>query len=296
MSLKTTLRIVASHPLNRDHRTRALLRYLRWQTRLRVSPEGVVHEWVNGSRILIQRGGGGTILNAYNGLAEFEEMAFLLHFLRAGDAFVDVGANAGAYTVLACAAVGSKVLAFEPLPATYARLVANVRLNGAQVRVHCVNAALGSASGTLEFTAGLDAENHALAPGESTVGTARVAVTTLDGEASGMSPAMLKIDVEGFEFPVVKGAVLLLTDPVLRAVVIELNGSSCRYSFTDDDVMAAMRGHGFAPCQYDPFTRMLSDLPGKNHASGNTLFIRDRDFVVRRLAEAPVFFVNGVQI
>jgi hypothetical protein len=43
--------------------------------------------------------------NLYVGLHEFEEMAFLLHFLRPGDLFADVGANVGSYTILAAVAV-----------------------------------------------------------------------------------------------------------------------------------------------------------------------------------------------
>jgi hypothetical protein len=39
--------------------------------------------------------------NIYAGLHEFGDMAFVLHFLRAGDLFADVGANIGSYTVLA---------------------------------------------------------------------------------------------------------------------------------------------------------------------------------------------------
>ncbi|MHB9003847.1 MAG: FkbM family methyltransferase [Coriobacteriia bacterium] len=255
-----------------------------------------MHDWVSGSKILIRHGDGGTELNVYNGLHEFEDMAFLLHFLRADGAFVDVGANAGAYTVLAGAAVGAEVLAFEPIPATYERLVANVRLNSGATRVRCVNKAVGSASGTLEFTTQLDAENHAIAPGETRQSTALVEVTTLDREVSGSFPEMLKIDVEGFELPVIEGASRVLANSVLRAAVIELNGSSRRYGFADADVVTTMRGHGFTPCEYNPFLRTLADLPGKNLASGNTLFVRDRDFVVRRLREAPVFSVNGVGI
>ena len=51
--------------------------------------------------------------NLYVGLHEFEEMAFLLHFLRRGDLFADVDANVGSYTILAAVAVGTEAIAFE---------------------------------------------------------------------------------------------------------------------------------------------------------------------------------------
>ena len=39
--------------------------------------------------------------NVYCGLHDFAEMSFMLHLLRAGDLFADIGANVGSYTVLA---------------------------------------------------------------------------------------------------------------------------------------------------------------------------------------------------
>ena len=65
-------------------------------------------------------------------LCEFEEMAFVMHFLRPGELFVDVGANVGAFTVLAAGVAGAAVRAFEPNPGTFEMLERNVRLNGLQ--------------------------------------------------------------------------------------------------------------------------------------------------------------------
>lgn len=70
------------------------------------------------------------MLCARFGLGEYADMAFCLHALRPEDLFCDVGANAGVYTVLAAAAVGSKVISFEPIPRTFNLLKANVHING----------------------------------------------------------------------------------------------------------------------------------------------------------------------
>jgi predicted RNA methylase len=70
--------------------------------------------------------------NIYAGLHDFHEMALLLHFLRPCDVFVDIGANVGAYSVLASGVVGAKTFAFEPVPQTFACLRDNVRMNDLQ--------------------------------------------------------------------------------------------------------------------------------------------------------------------
>jgi hypothetical protein len=100
--------------------------------------------FANDTRLLVCRGMVGATGNLYVGLQEFEEMAFMLHQLRPDDVFVDVGANVGAYTLLAGTA-GARCVAFEPVPATFRALRDNVRLNGLQTRVRVVRS--GSLTG-----------------------------------------------------------------------------------------------------------------------------------------------------
>ena len=78
------------------------------------------------------------------GLCEFDEMGFVLHFLRSEDLFVDVGANVGAYTVLASGVIGARTIAFEPNPSTFKYLERNIAENGSGTRARGINAALGA--------------------------------------------------------------------------------------------------------------------------------------------------------
>ena len=70
--------------------------------------------------------------------------------LRPGDTVVDIGANIGAFTVLAAKTIGpsGRVIAFEPIPHTFERLRENVALNSLQ-NVECRRAAVGAQEGTL---------------------------------------------------------------------------------------------------------------------------------------------------
>lgn len=89
--------------------------------------------------------------NLYCGLHEFEDVGFLIHYLRPDDLFLDIGANVGTYTVMAAGVTGSSVLAFEPIPTTYARLLSNLRVNSLNSRVVALNIGLGAESGCLVF-------------------------------------------------------------------------------------------------------------------------------------------------
>jgi len=55
-----------------------------------------------------------------------------------------------------------------------------------------------------------------------------VPVRTLGAVLDGRSPALIKMDVEGFESAVLAGAERALADPALLAVIMELNGSGVR--------------------------------------------------------------------
>jgi FkbM family methyltransferase len=199
MSLLSTIRFIIDHPLNRSRKLSSIIRFAKWQIGSRLVAETIVYEWVNGSKFFVRTGETGLTGNIYTGLHEFEDMSFLLHFLRSEDIFVDVGANVGSYTILACATVGARGIAFEPVPSTYSRLVENMRLNHLDDKVKCINKCVGDRQGTITFTSNSDTTNHALAPGESCDNKLTVDLTSLDTVLVGVNPSLIKIDVEGYE-------------------------------------------------------------------------------------------------
>jgi hypothetical protein len=54
--------------------------------------------------------------------------------------------------------------------------------------------------------------------------------------------------------------------------------------------------NGFNSFSYDPLSRTLKILNGKNMEQGNTIFIRDEAFVRKRLESAPKFNILGVSV
>ncbi|MCO5168015.1 MAG: FkbM family methyltransferase [Planctomycetes bacterium] len=291
LDLVRSLRFVLSHPLNRRRPAAAAARWLRWQVGSRLLPgASVAVPFVNGSRLLVRPGMTGATGNVYCGLHELEEMAFLLHLLRPEDQFVDVGANVGSYTVLASAAVGARTVAFEPVPATFEHLRANVHLNGVGERVVLRNVGVGARPDHLLFSSDDDTTNRVLAGPQDDRPSVRVPVVRLDDERAITSPRLVKIDVEGYEGAVLDGAAELLRSPGLDALVLELMGQGARYGFDEGALRARLRASGFVPCRYDPFRRVLEPAPG-DAPSGNAILVRDPGRVQARLATAPAFRV-----
>ncbi|MDA9196990.1 FkbM family methyltransferase, partial [Akkermansiaceae bacterium] len=267
----------------------------KWQIGCRLVPGEVVFDWINGSKAVARLGETGMTGNVYCGLHEFPDMSFLLHTLRPEDVFIDIGANVGSYTILACSVVGAKGYCFEPIPSTYSRLLTNIKLNGMEDRVEAFNQGIGCEHGEMFFSSGQNCCNHALAQDEESDNKIMVEVVTLD-EAVKRNPFMVKIDVEGFETPALQGASRILNNKELCVVIMELNGSGARYGFDEKAILEMMLALGFKTYSYNPFERKLYPLDGKNSAEGNTLFIRDYERVFRRFNSGPKINVHSAVI
>lgn len=289
-----TYKFIRQHPLSRKNKMAAYRRWLKWQILSKIFPFPVQLPFVENTSLLVQRNMTGATGNYYVGLHEFEDMAFLLHFLRKEDVFCDIGANIGSYTILASGVTGASSFAFEPVPATFRHLRNNISINSLELLVKTYNLGLDKKEGQLYFTSGLDTVNHAVAEGEPSEKTIRVKVSRLDTILQTEVPALIKIDVEGFEKYVLEGAQQTLSSPGLKAIIIELNGSGGRYGINEDEVHQMLLKLGFYPHSYEPFQRTLTRL--HHYGSLNTIYIRDLEYVQNRIAKARKFSVNGVTL
>ena len=324
LRLSGALRFILNHPLNRQHKLRALRRFLRWQVGSRLAPGPVIIPFVEGTRLIARPGLMGATGIYYTGLYEFEEMAFTLHALRPGDRFVDVGAHIGAFSILAAGAAGARALAVEPVPASFAHLQDNIHLNGLSGMVHALNLGIASKAGRLTFTTGKGAANGVVPANSSAThfaSTVEVDVLPLDALTADFPPTILKIDVEGYEHEVIAGAARTLADPGLLAILIELRGHGARYGFDEDLIHRTLLDAGFQPYAYAPrvpergqgvgdkgappsslpairgeLEGGLRLLPDINRDAGTTLYLRHLAQVQERLRTARRFHVHGQEI
>jgi FkbM family methyltransferase len=296
VSLAATLRFILGHPLNAHSKANAFGRYIGWQIRSRVLPGPVIVPFVNSSKLVVRRGRPSSTGNLYTRLHEFAEMGFVLHALRENDLFVDVGANIGAYSILAASLQGTRCIAFEPASDTYELLVENVLLNDYGSRVTTHRTAIGEEEGELLLTARLDTVNHVVSVADAGAPHESVPVHRLDDLLGEDQPAVIKIDVEGYETPVIKGAEKTLQRETLLALVVEMNGSGDRYGLDEKQLDQTLLDHGFTPLSYDPLARRIVPLPAVNR-SGNRIYMRDRAALQERLrAAAPFTLAGGLRI
>ncbi|MGQ0703333.1 MAG: FkbM family methyltransferase [Gemmatimonadales bacterium] len=164
---------------------------------------------------------------------EPEVTALWRSLTRAGDVAVDAGANFGWFTTLFATLAGRDglVLAFEPVPATFARLEEHVTLNPGPARVVLRAAALAECAGTGSVTIPAGASGEASLTSGATPGGLAVPLVRLDDElaAIGLDGCdLLKLDVEGAELRALRGARRTLRGPRPPIILVELNAAACR--------------------------------------------------------------------
>jgi FkbM family methyltransferase len=215
------------------------------------------------------------------------EATVLTHLFAAGRIAVvlDVGANAGQFAQLVrSVGFAGTIISFEALPHVHATLTEASRADSRWEVAPC--AALGAASGTVEINiAGNSAASSSLlpmndvhlkaAPESRYVDTQRVRLERLDVLAppllQGRGPVLLKIDTQGYEKEVLRGATGLLD--VLTAIQLEMSLTPLYVGapgFTE--MIDYMSELGF---------ELFSIVPGlRNHRTG-------------RLLQADGFFVRS---
>jgi FkbM family methyltransferase len=171
----------------------------------------------------------------YRGRLLSEEDAAVLAYAVAGcRLFVDCGANVGLFTIEACRLMGDdgRVVAFEPVRSTRTALIRNVGLNGLE-QVTVLPYALADSWDVAEIAVPMEES------GLSSLSTAAIASSKLETVQLAKLddlldlphladvPTLLKIDVEGAELRLIRGAEKILR--TLRPVVlIELSTENLR--------------------------------------------------------------------
>ena len=187
---------------------------------------------------------------------EPDTLAWIDAFFREGDAIYDVGANIGQYSLYAARKLRGNctVLAFEPEALNYAKLNRNIVLNELTgvVTPYCLAVTERTELSTFyvqNFAPGaaLHAWGRPVTQGERAFqaqnqqGMVGISLDDLTGRFGLPFPNHIKIDVDGIEAEIVRGAGHTLADPRLKTALVEV------YIFAEiaEEIEAAFHAHGF---------------------------------------------------
>ena len=290
LNLINVIKFITSHPFNKGKKLSAVSRFLKYQVAIRLIKSKFLIDWVDDSKFLVGAGETGLTGNLYCGLMEYKDMCFLLHFSNQTDTFYDIGANVGAYTILASGVNKMKSICFEPLPSTYDRLLDQIKVNRIDNLVEARNNGVGKNSEVLEFTNNLNCTNRVNTDPSNTDVT-KVDVITLDDCYEPNNPSIVKIDVEGYEKFVFEGGMKFFDNPNVVALIVELNGSGDTFGIDDSEVHKIITSFGFRPVAYDPFNRKISSLDSFV-GEENTIYVKDLDDAQNRVSVSPSICIH----
>jgi len=197
---------------------------------LRIAPMRMGH------RLMVDLRSGTEFRSFYTG--EYDELVLrkVMNLIEPGCAVLDVGANIGFWSVpmsRRCSEINGELIAVEPAPTNFERLVRNLEMNGLSGIATCLNVALsdhaGEASLSLreDFAAGATTGNDAIVEGTSDFPTVKVKLERADEAILRRLTrrcGLVKLDIEGHEGAFLRGARALLERD--RPIIIcELNQS-----------------------------------------------------------------------
>lgn len=158
--------------------------------------------------------------------------------LRPRDVFFDIGANVGCISLEIAHKTGVSVFSFEPQPRLARMIAISAKLNGLE-KLTVFSAAVGERSGRVMLNIPAHSVHASLAPTSGHSLAVEVPMVTLDELVESQRlppPNVIKVDVEGAEFQVLRGArrILQAYAPIL---LVEANYNSQRFDYTRESIL-----------------------------------------------------------
>lgn len=161
-------------------------------------------------------------------------------FLNPGDLVIDVGAHEG-YHVKACAAKGCEVHSFEPNPMSFMKLW---QVHDKLDKGKCYPYAVSDKQGAVDFQLDLECSEASFIPEKASPETISVPCVTID-QMFKDGVRLIKVDVEGYEFNVLRGALNLIraSRPV---IIVECQKDTLeRAGHNKEDIEGFLRSEGY---------------------------------------------------
>lgn len=188
---------------------------------------------------------GGLIV--YCKLPEYPEMMFVKKILTSNSIFFDVGANIGAFTLVASSVISDgKIYSFEPTPSVLEILYQNIKINKLEERVKVIEKVVSNKNGKEEFAIENVSEySHISSNNSKGVSIPSIRLEDFCKKEKVSSIDIIKIDIEGAALLALKGLEEYLKARKVKTLIVELSGDSVMYGSTSQQVIDYLKQFGY---------------------------------------------------
>ncbi|NJO59338.1 MAG: FkbM family methyltransferase [Richelia sp. RM2_1_2] len=297
-----TIQYIWSHPNNKNKKIQSILKFIGWQFYKRLFKQHIDIQLIPEVKIRCYPDSYSASAALYCGLYDYDEMNFLLRYLRDSDSFLDIGANVEIYTLLAASKIKSGLIySFEALPKNVVRLRENLELNRLQ-QVTPLSLAISDSTGSITLNLAEGDSMPFITPEATTTNLAQNSVSatrsptaiqvptdTLDNIFKDNSIANLtlaKMDIEGAEILAFKGATSLLEQKRPHVWILEILDSVNHFGYQKHDILNLLQNYGYSLYSYKADNNQLKSITVEQKQGNNVLAIADSelDFVRDRLS------------
>jgi FkbM family methyltransferase len=222
-TLKYSVKNLHNHNLTKDKLFSTFFQVVLWQLYKRIVKKPLIINLFNNARFIARPDCTVSSSIMYTKIPDYDEIMFLRKQLKSESIIFDVGANVGHFSLF-FSDIAERTYAFEPTPKTFSVLRDNFAINGDK-KLEMYQCALSDHDGIVIFLdqGGLNTTNRVTeTPSRCTVEVQSMRLDTFCRDKNITKIDLLKMDVEGHEFEVLKGAVYVLKDIIPEFVLFEL--------------------------------------------------------------------------
>lgn len=244
-----SLKLVFLHPLNRNKPLNTFLRILWWKINQLVFHLPVILQITPNRKCVCYPDSSYGGLFVYLGMPEYEGNKYILNNLKPNDIFIDVGACIGDYSLFASSVITKgHIYVFEPFNKSIEMFEENIRLNDIK-NISIFKGVASDKNGYEYLSIEKESEINHIVHEKNRYRGIKVPAITLDRyitENNIKHVAILKIDVEGSEMKVLKGAGKSIRNRKIKKILIELNKNNQFFGTSNQKIIAWLKKHQYS--------------------------------------------------
>lgn len=271
-----TIQYILSHPNCKNNKIQSLSKFIGWQFYKRLTQNYLDINLIPEVKMRCYPDSYSASAALYCGLYDYDEMSFLLRYLRSEDIFLDIGANIGVYTLLAASKLDQgQIYSIEALPKNFIRLEENLAINRFS-NVKTYQIAVSDTEGRISLNLA-EGDSMPFITVDRTENSISVLTSTLDNLMINHEKlenlTLAKIDIEGAEMLAFKGAHSLLKRQIPYVWILEINDTVNNFGHQKQDVVDLLNQYNYELYDYDANLNQISKANLDDRQSKNVFAI-----------------------